>query len=473
MESNSKELLKKTAIITIGNISTKLINFLLLPFYTYILTTEQYGTYDLLHTYIFLLVPILSLQLNYAAFKYLVEVRNEGADYRQTVSTTTLFMLLQVVVYGLIFAAVILIFDYVYLKYLALWIIATVVLYDTQQMVRGINKTGLYAAAGVLSSALMIVLNIVFLTVFDMRVAGLLLAGGISSAVAALVLWLFSGLHKYVDIKMFSYSHLKKMLKFSLPLVPEELAWWVIHASDRSIVTFLLGVAQNGIIAVSQKFSSVYITLYNIFNLSWNESVILNFKSEKGRAYIAKTINTVTALFASLGIGIVAVMPFIFPFFVNIEYAQAYNLIPIYMLAAVADVYLGMYGAVLIAKEKTKFVALCTVLAGVINVAVHIVLIKLIGIYAAPISSVIAYVTILVIRYVAVKKDIGKSLDFKKHATLTAAFIVTSVCYYVNNLYLCAAVLVADIIICFYINKGSLASFKDMIFSKFKRKGGN
>lgn len=468
MESNSKELLKKTAIITIGNISTKLINFLLLPFYTYILTPEQYGTYDLLHTYVFLLVPILSLQLNYAAFKYLVEARNDGADYRQTVSTTTLFMLFQVVVYALIFAVVILVFDYVYLKYLALWIIAIVILYDTQQMVRGINKTGLYAIAGVISSALMIVLNIVFLTVCDMRVAGLLLAGGISSLVAALFLWLFSGLHKFIDPKTFSAKSLKKMLKFSLPLVPEELAWWVIHASDRSIVTFILGEAQNGIIAVSQKFSSVYITLYNIFNLSWNETVILNFKSEKGREYIAKTINSVSALFTSLGIGIVAVMPFIFPIFVNSNYGEAYNLVPIYMFAAVADVYLGMYGAVLIAKERTKFVALCTLLAGVINLVVHFALIKFIGIYAAPISSAMAYFIIFIIRYVAVKKDIGRSLDFVKHAVLAATFIITAVCYYVGNLYLCAAVLLIDFVICFYLNKGSLASFKNMIFSKFK-----
>ena len=39
-------LLKNTVIIMLGNFGTKLISFLLLPLYTSILSTEEYGTYD-------------------------------------------------------------------------------------------------------------------------------------------------------------------------------------------------------------------------------------------------------------------------------------------------------------------------------------------------------------------------------------------------------------------------------------------
>ena len=49
--STSKALFKNTGIIAIGQISTKIVNFLLLPLYTALLTTEEYGLVDLLTTY--------------------------------------------------------------------------------------------------------------------------------------------------------------------------------------------------------------------------------------------------------------------------------------------------------------------------------------------------------------------------------------------------------------------------------------
>ena len=46
--NRKKELVKNTLIISIGKFSTKIVQFLLLPLYTSILTTAQYGEYDLL-----------------------------------------------------------------------------------------------------------------------------------------------------------------------------------------------------------------------------------------------------------------------------------------------------------------------------------------------------------------------------------------------------------------------------------------
>ena len=168
MKKNNRELIKKTAIITVGNMSTKLIGFFLLPFYTYVLTTEEYGTYDLLHTYIYLLIPILGFQLDQAVFKFLVENRTDKNNQKSLVSTTTLFMVFQLILYAVIFLVIGMFYHNQYLPYLAVTVICTLVQYGTQQMVRGIDKTTLYAAAGVISSSLAIVSNIILLTVFHL-----------------------------------------------------------------------------------------------------------------------------------------------------------------------------------------------------------------------------------------------------------------------------------------------------------------
>ena len=468
MEKKGTELVKKTVIIAIGNISTKLISFLLLPFYTAVLTTQEYGTYDLLNTYIFLIVPVVGFQLDQAAFKFIVERRSKGKKSDEIVSTTTIFMILQVIVYVVLFSIIYLFMHYEYFIYLGALIIATVVMYDTQQMVRGIGKTALYALGGVVGSTISIILNIVFVTKFKMTIDGLLLSGIISSVITTTTLWLTSRLYNYVHLQDFSKTKLKSLLSFSIPLVPNELAWWLIHASDRTIVSFFLGIAQNGIIAVSQKFSSVYTTVFNIFNMSWTESVILHFKDEDGQQYISKVIDEVSKLFCSCAIGIIAVMPFIFNILINNSYSVSYDLIPLYMIAAMVNVYMALISAVFVAKSETKYIALTTAIAGIINAITHIMLINFIGIYAAPISTITGYSVVFIIRYSKIKKN--TTIRFRKSTQLIMAifFAGTMVFYYLRVTKLQMICLIFDIIVCFVLNKPLLANLVDQIKQKVR-----
>ena len=73
--NREKTLLKNTVIISIGTICTKLITFLLLPLYTSVLTTEEYGIVDLLNTLSLLLIPIITFQMEQAVFRELIEAR--------------------------------------------------------------------------------------------------------------------------------------------------------------------------------------------------------------------------------------------------------------------------------------------------------------------------------------------------------------------------------------------------------------
>ena len=61
--NKEKQLIKNTAIVSIGKICTQLITFFLLPLYTALLTTEQYGVVDLMNTLVALFLPIVTLQI--------------------------------------------------------------------------------------------------------------------------------------------------------------------------------------------------------------------------------------------------------------------------------------------------------------------------------------------------------------------------------------------------------------------------
>ena len=101
--NREKELAKNTLIITIGRICTQMITFFLLPLYTTILTTEEYGIVDLLNSLVMFLIPIISLQLEQAVFRKLIDNRKNNNQIKKIISSTFLFILSSLILYICIF----------------------------------------------------------------------------------------------------------------------------------------------------------------------------------------------------------------------------------------------------------------------------------------------------------------------------------------------------------------------------------
>ena len=104
--SRGKSLIKNTMIITIGKISTQLITFLLLPVYTALLTTEEYGIVDLLNTLVSLCIPVVTFQIEQALFRYLIDNRNNENEKKNIISTTLSTITVQSILYLVIFAII-------------------------------------------------------------------------------------------------------------------------------------------------------------------------------------------------------------------------------------------------------------------------------------------------------------------------------------------------------------------------------
>ena len=78
--SRKTELAKNTAILTVGKLCTQCISFFLLPLYTAILSTEEYGTFDLLVTYSTLLLPLVNWQLDQGLFRFMLDYRGNKEE---------------------------------------------------------------------------------------------------------------------------------------------------------------------------------------------------------------------------------------------------------------------------------------------------------------------------------------------------------------------------------------------------------
>ena len=293
----------------------------------------------------------------------------------------------------------------------------------------------------------------------------------VANGLGALYLFIRLKMWQYIDFRKKDKKLIKEMYQYSIPLVPNGISWWIVNVSDRTIITAIIGTAANGIYAVSNKFPTILSSLLGIFNLSWSESAALHIDSPDRDEFFSDISNTVTKLFTCLGVGMIACMPFVFPFLVNKSYNDAYNYIPILVLGAVFNVVVCLYNAVYIAKKMTKQVALTSIIGAVINIVVNIGLIHFIGLYAAAISTAVAYFVMMVYRHFDLKKYMNityeKGLLIKTILIFTFAIVI----YYQRNLYLDILSLVVVVIYSFLMNKDFLlASWNTVMRKFFKRK---
>lgn len=458
MESKKKELAKNTVIIGVGKMCTQFISFLLLPLYTAALSVKEYGIVDILNTYVSLLMPIFTLQLEQGIFRFLLDSRGDNKAIKNIISTVTLFMSIMSVMYAFIIFGIGKVMNIQYSELLVLNLITMAGSNILLQVIRGLGNNLAYSIGSFVTAITTILLNIAFILFFRWGATGMLLATAIANAVCCVFLCINQNLFQFFSIYSFKKDLLKQLLKYSIPLVPNTISWWVVSASDRTIVSFFLGIASNGLLSIAHKFSSMYNVIYNIFNLTWTESVALYMDDKDGESYMNSVLQTVFNLFVTANVGIIACMPFVFFILVDKSYYDAYYQIPIQMLAALFNVIAGLYSVVYIAKKLTNQIAKTTVLAAVINVGVHLLLIKTMGLYASSISSLIAYMVLALVRYKGTKKYKNLRIPAKYIFMAILSYVIVFVGYYSKNRILQLGVLIIVVMYALLVNNKLIKS---------------
>lgn len=448
-----KELVKNTAIITFGKICTQLVSFFLLPLYTAILSTAEYGTVDLVITYSSLLLPFVTLALEQALFRFLIDVR-EDKDKKSKYISTTVFtsFLFTFIVFAVLFFSYCITKNELFL-YFGLVLVGSVVSAVSLQISRGLGDNVGYTLGSTVSAIVHILCNVLFLVIFKLGAPGMMLATFIGSISCGVVLYIRCNFKSYIHFSFIDKKSFKELIKYSMPLIPNQLSWWALNASDKVIVQFFIGVAGNGLIAVANKFSSVYIQFSNIFNISWTESVALHINDDDAEQFISNTINSVFRLFLCACCGIIVCMPFVFPVMIHQQYSDAYGLIPIFMLASLFNVVVSLYGVIYVAYKKTVEIAKTAIYAATLNIVSHLVLIRFVGIYAAALSTMIGYGGMAIYRYFHSRKYIVIKFSFHTIVLSLLMLAISFLSYYSGNTVFQLVALTTIVAMSFILNK--------------------
>ena len=469
--NKKKQLAKNTLIIFMGKVCTQLISFLLLPLYTGCLSTKQYGLVDLVQTYVTLLVPLITLELEMSVFRWLIDTRGKDNETK-TVLSNNFFVL----IFGLGLFSIIYIIFTCFVNIPFRWLILIDIIVCTcsgnfLQISRGFGRTLDYSISCIITGITTIISNIILLVGFKFGADGMIISMAIANGMCSLYLFFRLKLYKYIDFSLINRKLIINMNKYSIPLIPNGVSWWIVNVSDRSIISFVLGNAANGLYAVSNKFPTILSSLLGVFNLSWSESAALHINAPDRDEFFSDITNTVTKLFTCLGAGMISCMPFVFPILVNSKFTEAYNYIPFLVLGSVFNVLICIYSGVYIAKKLTKQVASTAVVGAIINIVINVLLIKYIGLYAAALSTTISYFVMMVYRHFDLKKYVN--IKFEKGVLInsTIIFIFSITLYYFSNIYLRLFNLIVVCIYSYLMNRNFLKNGKKLIFKKLKLRG--
>lgn len=456
MYNKEKDLAKNTLILTIGKISTQAITFFLLPLYTAYLSREDYGIVDLISTIVFLLFPILNMQIEQAIFRYMVVNRNNNFKLKTIISSAFSFSFVQIAVFAVLFTLLQSFVNNEYKWFLLINLIPATLNFSLMQVLRGFGDNIGYSISAFISSFVNIGINLLLILVFNCGADAMLIASAIGNLVSVLFILIRTKFWNYYNPKFARRDELKELLSYSIPLIPNELSWWAIRTSDRFVITAALGTAANGILAIAHKFPNIFVMIYNILGLAWTESVVMHLKEADGERYFSDMTNRIFRIFSCLGLLIVAVLPFCFRYLVNDNFNQAYYLIPLYMIGSVFNVVIGVISTVYIANKQTKVIAKTSIIAALVCLLTNIILAKYIDIYSSPVSNIFGFGIMMIYRCIDIKRYTTVKWDRRFIIVLTIFTIINLLTYYIQITSLCLLSLIITCGFVLYTNRSDL-----------------
>lgn len=397
MRNRGGNLVKNTLILGIGTLLPKVSQFITLPIYTAMLTKLEYGTYDLINILISLLIPIVTFQIHQAAFRFLITEKNK-LKIKAIVSNVYIFTFPICI---LLMLSLLLFLGDIPLNQkmlICIYLLLDVFVTSTRQIVRGLGKTKEYSKSAVINSIANVVLVILFLSIFDRGLNGLLISLSLSIVISIIYLFNKVNILGMIDVGLFDKRCIKKMIRYSLPMVPNSISLWVVNLSDRLIITSVLGVEANAIYAVANKIPSLIGVFYNTFNLAWQESASLSSNDNDAEQYYSTVFENLYNFLVSIVCLLIAGTPILFAVLIKGDYSEAYYQMPILFIGVFFSCLSSYYGGIYVGSKTTKKLGISSFFSALTNFFINIVLIKYIGIYAASLSTMISYILLVIYR---------------------------------------------------------------------------
>nr|WP_312579499.1 oligosaccharide flippase family protein [Sedimentibacter sp.] len=391
-----KKLISNTIIFGIGTFGSKILVFLLMPLYTRVLTKADYGVVDLIIQTSNLLIPIVSLGIANAVIRFGLDKSVKKSD----VFSIGLITILSGFVIFLIFIPVLSRITYIsgHTALIYIFVLMSCLRTLCSQFVRAKEYVKLYAVDGVISTITIILFNVLFLIVFKLGIIGYVLAIVMSDMLSSLFLFWAAKLNRYVRLSGINKDIAKSMIKYSIPLIPATIFWWITNVSNRFIVAYVLGSEANGIYAVSYKIPTIIVLISNIFMDAWQMSAVTEENKLSREKFFSKVFNIYQSVLFLSASGIILFSKVITKILVSDTFYLSWRYIPFLVLATTFSCLVTFLGSVYMVEKKSILTLSTTVVGAIVNVALTFLLIYKFEVYGAAFATLVSYLIVFILR---------------------------------------------------------------------------
>ena len=468
MEQKEKKLYINTFIIFISKFFTQFLSIILLPILTASLSTEEYGSFDLISTYACFFAAFMTIKIENGLFRFLIDKRDNKIDKKKIITNGLTSILITLFIFSIFYLIIGEIIDFENKLYIYIYAVSSLVLSVPLQISRGLGDNQTYAKASLIYGIFNVFLCLILVYFFKFELLGMVISGVISNIISGIYIIIKKSIISYIDFKLLNKKESKELISYSLPLVPNDISSWILSISDKLMLSFFCGNAAIGIYSVSTKFSTILSHVYSVFNLSWTESASISSNDDKKEVFFSNMINKIFKICSGICLLVLSAMPIAFNLLIDDTFSSAYIYIPILIAGSIFEIYSGLLGAIYISMKKSKNIAFSTLGAGLINIFINIIFMRKYGIIVACFSTVISYFILCIYRCFNLKRYIKLKYFSKSYIIILVTFIILSILYYLHNYIVCIVSTLITIIVVLILNKELVFSSIRLVMMKLK-----
>ena len=419
-----KKLLLNTFILGLGVFGSKLLVFLMMPIYTGILSPAEYSMADLISQTANLIMPLACVGIIDGVFRFAMD--REG-DKKAVLSSGAAVLFVVSTVFALISPLLCLV-DYFseYVWLIVAYVICANIHSMFAQYLRARDHTKLFAIQGVINTVLVIAFNILFLVVVKIGVLGYVLSVVVSDLLVSVFLFIKGKLYKDISWSSISPALVKDMLKYSVPMIPATIFWWITSVSDRYMVTYFAGETINGLYSAAYKIPTLLTLVSTVFMEAWQYSAVNETDTTKDcieeiSGFFGSVFSHYQSLMFVAASAIIALsQPFIIILCAD-SYFEAWRYIPFLTVSSIFSGFTAFVGSVYLVKKKSIMTFLTSMSGALINVVLNLLLIPTMEAQGAAIATLVSYFAVFVIRSVNARRYVPFSLSLPR---MTVSFLV-------------------------------------------------
>lgn len=423
-------LIKNMGLLTISSFGSKLLSFFLVPLYTSILTTKDYGIYDVFNTTIMLLIPILTSGMLEAVLRFpLTDKKNKNEIYligaKHLLRGFIILVLIYLVNY---FFPVSIILKQYGILFLAMYFTAAASQL-LQNYARGIEMVAALAISGIIGAITVIALNIWFLIFLKWGLVGYFLANIVGMLLTIIYLLFALSVWKINPFKKITNKKLEKsMIDYAIPTIANSISWWVNNAADRYIIIGLFGLATNGIYSVSYKIPSIMTVFQNIFNQAWSISAVQEFDPNDSKGFYKNIYRMTNFFMVIVCSGLILTTKIFAKMLYQGQFYTAWKYVPFLLISVLFGSLVGVLSGVFVAVKDSKRLGVSTVIGAFINVVSGVLLSLIFGPIGAALGTTLSYVVVWIIRLIDIRKYMHLSINLYRDICTYILLFIQALC---------------------------------------------